>query len=176
MVEDLRAVHVFLGRHVPGLFQQRQVDHGRRVALRAGVAVPVPGAAEVAALLDDPDVDPGFPQPRSRHQAGESAADAHHGPVVGPGRPLGPRGMGIVLVVRELVGQPEVLVVAVRAEPLVPLLGVPAAQCFFVDPGLLIDVARPYRTLGRHRRLRLAACLAQVPSCHSRVTHAMARC
>ena len=58
--EDLRAVHVLLRRHVPGLFQQRQVDHRRRVALRARIAVPVPGAAEVAALLDDADVDAGL--------------------------------------------------------------------------------------------------------------------
>jgi hypothetical protein len=36
----------------------------------------------------------------------------------------------IIEVVRELIGEPEVLVVAVRAEPLVPLLGVPAPQRF----------------------------------------------
>ena len=42
---------------LPGLFQQRHVHHRRRVALRAGIPVPVPGAAEAAALLDDPDVD-----------------------------------------------------------------------------------------------------------------------
>jgi hypothetical protein len=52
--EDLRAVHVLLGGHVPGLFQQRHVHHRRGVALRAGVPVPVPGAAEAAAGLHDP--------------------------------------------------------------------------------------------------------------------------
>jgi hypothetical protein len=112
------------------VFQQGEVDHRRRVALRAGVAVPVPGAAEVTALLDDADIDAGLPQPGPRHQAGEPAAHADHGPVVGPGRPFGPWRVRIVEVVRELIGEPEVLVVAVRAEPLVPLLGVPAPQRF----------------------------------------------
>src|SRR5215831_13958115 len=43
--EDLWPVNVLLARHVAGLLQQRQVDHGRGVALGARVAVPVPGAA-----------------------------------------------------------------------------------------------------------------------------------
>ena len=146
--EDLRAVHIFFRRHVPGLFQQRQVDHRRRVALRAGIPVPVPGAAEVTALLDDADVDAGFPQPRRGDQAGEPAADTHDGPVIGPRSPFGPWCVGIVEVVREFTGEAEVLVVAVRAEPLVPLLGVPAAQ------RVGVDAAGPGRTLGRHRRLR----------------------
>jgi len=34
----------------------------------------------------------------------------------------------VVEVVRELTGEPEILVVAVRAEPLVPLFGVLAPQ------------------------------------------------
>ena len=135
VLEDLRAVHVLLGRHVPGLFEQRQVDHRRRVALRAGVAVPVPGAAEVAALLDDADVDAGLLQPGPDHQAGEAAADERHGPVVGPWRPFGPWRVRIVEVVRELLGELEVLVVAVRAQPLVPLCGVLAPQRFGVNGG-----------------------------------------
>src|ERR1700709_729415 len=50
--EDLRRMRVFLGLHVRGLFEQRHVDQRSRVALRAGIPVPVPGTAEVAALLD----------------------------------------------------------------------------------------------------------------------------
>ena len=145
---DLRAVHVFFRRHVPGLFQQRQVDHRRRVALRTGIPIPVPGAAEVAALLDEAHVDSSFPQPGPGDQAGEPAADAYDGPVIGPRRPFGPRRVGIVEIVREFAGKAEVLVVAVRAEPLVPLFGVPAAQ------RVGVDAAGPRRTLGRHPRLR----------------------
>jgi hypothetical protein len=124
--QDLRAVHVLLGRHVPGFLEQRQIDHRRRVALRARVAVPVPGAAEIAAFLDDPDVHAGLPQPGSGDQAGEPAADAHDRPVIGERRPFGPWCAGIIQAARELAGEAEVLVVAVRPEPFVPLRAVPA--------------------------------------------------
>ena len=84
MLEDLGRVRVLLRRHVPGLFEQRHVDERCGVALRAGVAVPVPGAAEVAALLDDAHVvDAGLLQPRAGDEAGEAAADERDGDVVG---------------------------------------------------------------------------------------------
>jgi hypothetical protein len=54
--EDFRRMRIFLRRHVTGFFEQRHVDHRRRIALRARIPVPVPGAAEVAALLDDADI------------------------------------------------------------------------------------------------------------------------
>jgi len=54
--EDLGDVGVFLLRDVAELFEQRQVAIGFDIALRAGIAVPVPGAAEVSAGLDDADV------------------------------------------------------------------------------------------------------------------------
>ena len=74
--EDLGAVGVLLARHVPGLLEQRQIHERGGVALRAGVAVPVPGAAEVAALLDDAHVvDAGFVQLGAGDQTGEAAAD-----------------------------------------------------------------------------------------------------
>jgi hypothetical protein len=49
-------MRVFLRRHVPGFFQQGHIDQRSRIALRAGISVPVPGTAEVAALLDDADI------------------------------------------------------------------------------------------------------------------------
>jgi hypothetical protein len=54
--EDLGRARVLLFGDVAHLFQERQVDVRLDVALRAGVAVPVPGAAEVAALLDQAQV------------------------------------------------------------------------------------------------------------------------
>ena len=73
---DLRRHRVLLRRHVPRLLEERQVDHRRRVAHRAGVAVPVPHTAEVAAALDDPDVvDARLVQPPGDAQPGEPAAD-----------------------------------------------------------------------------------------------------
>ena len=71
--------------------------------------------------------------PGCRHQAGEPAAHADHGPVVGPWRPFGPGRVRIVEVMRELAGEPEVLVVAVGPEALVPLFGVLAPQRFVVN-------------------------------------------
>ena len=82
--EDLRRMRVLLGRPMAGLLEQRHVDHRGRVALRAGIAVPVPGAAEIAALLDDAHVlHTGLDQPRSGHQPGKSAADEGEGDVIG---------------------------------------------------------------------------------------------
>ena len=50
---DLRAVGELLRRHEARLFEQRQVAIGVVVALDAGIAVPVPDAAEVAGVIDD---------------------------------------------------------------------------------------------------------------------------
>ena len=83
VLEDLGRVRVLLGRHVPGLFEQRHVDERSGVALRARVAVPVPRAAEVAALLDDAHVvDAGFLQPGAGDESGETAADERDRDVV----------------------------------------------------------------------------------------------
>ena len=101
VLEDLRRVRVLLGGHVPGLLEQRHVHEARGVALGAGVAVPVPGAAEVAALLDDADVvDAGFLEPGAGDEPGEAAADEREGDVVGlrararPAACTGRRGSG----------------------------------------------------------------------------------
>jgi hypothetical protein len=88
--QDLRPVRVLLGRAVAGLFQERHIDQGGGVALRAWIAVPVPGAAEVGAFLDDPHIGhPRFGQPRAGDQPGEPAADEGEGDVVVDGRALG---------------------------------------------------------------------------------------
>ena len=124
VLEDLRGMGVLLGRHVPGLLEQRHVDHRRGVALRARIPVPVPGPAEVAALLDDPDVlDAGFPQPGPGDQAGEPTADEGNGDVVGLRLPARhPVCRGPPRSARTRPVSRQVLVVAVRAEALVPLL------------------------------------------------------
>ncbi len=127
--EDLRPARVLLRRHVPGFLQQRHVDHRRRVALRAGVAVPVPGAAEIAALLDDAHIaDAGLDQARCGHQPGEAAADEREGHVIGARRARRARRVGVF----EVVGQPalelQVLLVAIGAQALGALLEVLATQ------------------------------------------------
>ena len=82
--EDFRRMRIFLRRHVAGFFEQRHVDHRRRIALRARIPVPVPRAAEIAALLDDADIpDAGFRQPRGRGEPGKAPADERKGDMVG---------------------------------------------------------------------------------------------
>ena len=136
--EDFRRMRIFLRRHVAGFFEQRHVDHRRRIALRAGIPVPVPGAAEVAALLDDADIpDAGFRQPRGGGEPGKAAADEGEGDVVGLRIARGDRRIGIVEIMRELPRDAEILVVAVGAQPLVALLQIFLAQPLLVDRSVL---------------------------------------
>ena len=116
VLEDLGRVGVLLGRHVAGLFEEGEVDHRRGVALSARVAIPVPGAAEVASLLDDPDVvDAGLVQHRAGDQAREASADEGNGDVIGQGLSLFDLDIGVFEVVGELADRLDVLLVAVRA-------------------------------------------------------------
>jgi hypothetical protein len=134
VLEDLRRVGVLLAGHVPGLFEQRHVDERRRVAHGARVPVPVPRAAEVAALLDDANVvDPRLLQPSAGDETGEPATDEGDGHVVGLRLPLGDRRVGIVQVMGQLILQLDVLVVAVRTEALRPLL------CVLLLEGIEVD-------------------------------------
>ena len=122
VAEDLGGQRVLLGGHVAGLLEQRQVDHRRGVAHGAGVAVPVPGAADVAAALDDAHVvDAGLLEPGAGDEAGEAAADDRHRHLVVQRLPLDPLDVGVVEEVGEATGRLEVLVVAVLAQALVAL-------------------------------------------------------
>ena len=76
---DLGREGVFLLRHVAELFDQRQVAVAFDVALGAGIAVPVPGAAEIAAGFDDVNVvDAGFVEARAGQQSAETSADDYY--------------------------------------------------------------------------------------------------
>ena len=132
--KDFRRMRIFLGRHVAGFFEQRHVDHRRRIALRARIPVPVPGAAEVAALLDDADIaDAGFRQARGGGETGKAAADEGEGDVVGLRIARGDRRIGIVEIMRELPCDAQILVVAIGTQPLVALLQIFLAQPLLVD-------------------------------------------
>ena len=140
--EDFRRMRVFLGRHVAGFFEQRHVDHRGRIALRARIPVPVPGAAEVAALLDDADIlNAGFRQPRGGGEPGKAAADEGEGDVVGLRLARGDRRIGVVEIMRELPRDPKILIVAVGAQPLVALLQIFLAQPLLVDRSVLRGLA-----------------------------------
>jgi hypothetical protein len=122
VLEDLGPVGVLLGRHVAGLVEQRHVDERVGVALGARIAVPVPRAPEVAALLDDADVpDASLLQPGAGDEAGEPAPDEGHGDLVVPRVALDPFDVGVVEVVGEPAGDLDVLLVAVFPQALVAL-------------------------------------------------------
>ena len=73
---DLLAVGELLRRHVAGLFEQRQIAIGIVVALDAGIAVPVPDAAEIAGMIDVAEVgDAGLGQVIGGQDAAEAAAE-----------------------------------------------------------------------------------------------------
>ena len=79
VLEDLGGAGVVLGRHEARLLEQGQVYVGLDVAHAARVPVPVPGATEVARLLDDPDVvDPVLAEVDGREHPGEAAAHDDH--------------------------------------------------------------------------------------------------
>ena len=124
--------------------------------MRAGIAIPVPGAAEIAALLDNADVgDPCFDQPRAGHEAGDAAADEGKRDVIEQRLAVDRFGVGIALVVRELAFEPQILRIAIRAQPLVALREV------FREQRLLVDLAVHGRLIGHlesilHRILAVA--------------------
>ncbi|MEY9130171.1 hypothetical protein ABIF50_005164 [Bradyrhizobium diazoefficiens] len=64
---------------IAGLLQQRQIDVALGIAGRTGVAIPVPGAAEVGGLFHDAKIrDAGLAQARAAEQAAKAAADDEH--------------------------------------------------------------------------------------------------
>ena len=149
--QDLRGLRVLLPRDVADLLEQRQVDVRLDVTGGTGIAVPVPRAAEVAALLDDPDVvDAGLAQSRPGEQASEAAADDQHLDLVEQRLAFDRLDVRIVDVVPVLPGDLDVLLVAVGAEPLVAFGAVLLAQRVgveLVDPGAhrTVVVVRPRR-------------------------------
>ncbi len=126
MFVDLRRERVLLLRHVAEFFEQRQIAVRLDVALRAGIAVPVPGAAEVAARFDDAEVgETRLAKARARQQATKAAADDHDVDFVGERFACEPRlHVRIVDEVRELAGDLYILVVALRTHTLVAFLPV----------------------------------------------------
>src|SRR5215472_18350008 len=76
--EDFRREGILLFRQVSGLLEQRKIDVRLDVALRARIAIPVPGASKVAALLDDAQVlHARLTQTCAREQTAKATADDH---------------------------------------------------------------------------------------------------
>ena len=76
MRENLGALGVVVLGHVVQLVEQGQVVIRDDVACDAGVSIPVPGAADIGAALDDSNtLDAMLAQPRRCQQRRESSAD-----------------------------------------------------------------------------------------------------
>ena len=152
--QNLGGVGVLLRGPVARFLQQRHVDHGRRIALSPGVAIPVPGAAEVAALLEDAHIrDARLLQPGARHQAREAPSDKGKGDVVGLGCPLSLWDVGIRQVVRQgAAREPPILLITIGAQALIPLLPIPFPKgCAIHEGSSPQAVSDPELTRGRRR-------------------------
>src|SRR5262249_22040489 len=98
------------------------------------IAIPVPGAAEIAALLHDTNVrNARFDQPRASDEAGDAAADKSEGDMIEQRLAVDRLGVRVLLVMRELALEPQILRIAVRAQPLVALGKVFRQQRLLVD-------------------------------------------
>ena len=162
MREDFRRMRVFLRSACARFLRAAACRPSMPYRMRAGIAVPVPGAAEIAALLDDADIfDPGFRQPRRGGKAGKAAADEGEGDVIGFRFARRDRRIGIVEIVGELSLDLDILIVAVGAQPLVALLQIFLPQPLLVDRGAaqvlrLVGHSHSKRLLGRMgRQIRL---------------------
>ena len=119
-----------------------------RVALGAGVTVPVPGAAEVAGFLDDAHIgDPGFLQLHRAHEAADAAAEYDRVEVLAQRFAREPRfDIRIAVKPGELTRHFDELVVAFSAQALraffrvfAPhLFGVESQHCRIERVGLLL--------------------------------------
>ena len=141
--EDFRRERVLLLRDIAGLLEQRQIDVRLDIALRAGIAVPVPGAAEVSAFLDHADVlHARLAQTRTRQQPAEAAADYHNINRVIQRR-AGKAGsdVRIVDVTAEVAFHFDVLFVAVGADALVAFFPILRAKRVGIEIELLSAVA-----------------------------------
>ena len=154
--EDFGRLGVLLGRHVAGLFQQRQVHVRLDVARGVGIAVPVPRAPEVAGFLDESVVgDALLGELGGSEHASEATTHDHDLGVFDHRFPSEARldiGIAIELLVETL--QLLVLADAVGAQTLLPLDAVPLACLFDADshsapfsPEHILATGRRYRQL-----------------------------
>ena len=133
--EDLVALGVLLGRDVAQLLEQRHVHVRLDVTGDARVPVPVPGAAHVGGLVDQPDaLHAEFAQPGPGEKPSEPGADDRDVDLVGQRLASEVRiAPGILGESSKRTGDLDVLRDAVRAQSPVPLKGIFPPQCIYVE-------------------------------------------
>ncbi len=157
MRQDFRRIRVLLFRDITGFLEQRQIDVRLDIALRAGIAVPVPGAAEVAALLDDANaLDAGLAQPGARQQSAEAAANDHDVHRVVQRRTGEARiDIRIVDVTAEVALHFDVLFVAIGAKAFIAFLAIFGAQNLRIKIKFLLTIAGGRNLFGVTHRWKL---------------------
>ena len=181
VLEDLGRLGVLLLRQVADLLEQREVDVGLDVARRAGVAVPVPGATEVATLFDHPDVvDAALAQSGCSEQTAESPADDGDVDGVVQRRTFDTLDVRVVEVMGELPGDLDVLLVAVGPEPTVALVAVLLAEGIGIESELwhvrgLVGDGVPVRVERQHHRRLVTTGRAIRHAIRHEISHAMER-
>ena len=127
--QDLGGTRVLLARDVTDLFEQRKVDVRLNVAHGTGVTVPVPRAAEVATLFDNPNVfDSGLTQPGTGKESAKTATDNDHIGLVGERSACERIDIWIDEIARKVASNFEILLVAIGTQTLVALDAIFVAQ------------------------------------------------
>ncbi len=127
---------VFLLWDIAHLFQKGQIDIGFHIALSAWITIPVPGAAEIACLVNDSNiVNAGLFQAHASQHAAESATNNSNLYLVGQRFSIK---IGfyvrVVDIVGKVAGRLLILRQALLADPLVPLFLVSGSQHCRVEP------------------------------------------
>ncbi len=109
VVQDLLPEGVAASGDVVELLEHREVDVGLDVAHDTGVAVPVPGPADAARLVDDADpLDAGLAELRAGEDSGDPPAHDDDIDVVDDGIALDVRREGVVAVAGEVLVRSQV--------------------------------------------------------------------
>ncbi len=163
VLEDLGRGRVALGGHVARLLEQRKVGVGLDVAHAARIAVPVPRAAEVAALLDQPEVgDAELGQADRGEHPAEAAADDEDLGLLNHRLAFDPLGVGIAIELLVRSRELLVLAVAVRSQALVTLEAITLPQARDLVGGQLDHRWSSQASPPHRRQMRRATLLERV--------------
>ena len=123
VLEDFGCSRVFLSRHMPGFLKQRHINHGSGITHRAWVTIPIPRTTEIAALFNHAITRYStFSKTRSRYQPSITAAykgDIH---MIVFRVTLLNFNIGVIKVFFKVFRHSEILIIAIRAQPLLALL------------------------------------------------------
>ena len=130
MVENLAAEGVLFLRHVANFFQQREIGIRLDITGDTGIAIPIPGTAEIRRGIDDANIlDAGLSQADRGQQSAKTTPEHQHLDLVVQGLTLETRlRIGIAEKMRKFAFDLDVLLVPIIAKPSIALFAVFLAQ------------------------------------------------